>query len=867
MPKDDMIDDIIKYLEETEKLEEAAKLERAVSDRIMTNKGYRLNKKQLSGNLKKIKRELTMRPNILGVDFGIPPEKFGIYLETERHLYVPKYYGLNKFGSPKKDELVSGKEVSLEFKGKLRDYQEVAINKVKNAFNNVGGGMLSMGCGTGKCFAPGTKIMKSDFSMELVENLKIGDKLMGDDGKERTILELGNGSDVMYNVYNKISNVFYQVNSEHILCLKKANNPKIYEMTVQNYFLLPKSEQESLCGYKPIFNFGSGKSDEFLTKYTRFNVYLDEQNDIELSSYIRTFQNKEIMHFFYRNLVRFHDLFSENMMPLTEMVLSLVGIYFNRNKNMENYFQIYNYIWEMNNKAFDTTDINKNNNLLRIIEHENDNSNTTSYDISVTKLNSGSYYGFVIDGNHRFLLGDGSVTHNTVCALNLITQMKTRTLVIVNKEFLLSQWIERIEEYTDARIGIIQQKKCEIEDKDIIVGMLQTLSSKVYESGTFNSIGLVIFDEAHHISTKVFSRCLHQVTSKYMLGLSATPKRKDGLEMVFEYFIGPMIHELKSENPNKVKVQIASHRSNSDYYTPLKIGSYAPNGKQAYNIAGMINNIAEFEIRTKFICNKIVDLAAEQRCILVLSDRREHLKAMKDIVDKSGLECGLYLGAMKQSELKKSEEAQVLFATYGLVEEAFDLPKLNTLIFASPRTSIEQAIGRILRKQHAVSPLIFDIADQFANFSNQANTRRRYYKKKDYEIWDSNFYDGEQVDGWVLQDGARRKKNIMAASSSASSSTLPKKSKPGSLLDIAIAKATVAKTEAEELAIEAILSQDKKAKKSKKKLSLNQAGSSSGANGLDFSNKYYSSTKQTKISSYKTKEPKAPQECVLELSD
>ena len=123
----------------------------------------------------------------------------------------------------------------------------------------------------------------------------------------------------------------------------------------------------------------------------------------------------------------------------------------------------------------------------------------------------------------------------TVLALYLIGKLKKKTIVIVHKEFLVNQWKERIHQYLpDAKIGTIQGNKIDTEDCDIVIGMLQSLSMKDYPESLFNDYGFCIVDECHHIAAEVFSRSLSKVNSQFMLGLSATPKRKDGLSKVFE---------------------------------------------------------------------------------------------------------------------------------------------------------------------------------------------------------------------------------------------------------------------------------------------------------------------------------------------
>ena len=135
----------------------------------------------------------------------------------------------------------------------------------------------------------------------------------------------------------------------------------------------------------------------------------------------------------------------------------------------------------------------------------------------------------------------------TVLALKVIAELKKKTLVIVHKSFLMDQWQERIKQFLPtARVGIIQGETIDTEDKDIVLGMLQSISMKEYPHSLFQEFGLTILDEVHHLSAEVFSRALFKIVTQYMLGLSATMKRKDGLTHVFKMFLGDVIYSKKS---------------------------------------------------------------------------------------------------------------------------------------------------------------------------------------------------------------------------------------------------------------------------------------------------------------------------------
>ena len=152
----------------------------------------------------------------------------------------------------------------------------------------------------------------------------------------------------------------------------------------------------------------------------------------------------------------------------------------------------------------------------------------------------------------------------------------------------------------------------------------------------------------------------------------------------------------------------------------------------------MINQLAEDPIRLQLIIEQIQVCILEHRKILILSDRRNHLTECKEAIDKLGVcSTGYYVGGSKPETLKESEEKDVILGTYSMASEGMDIPLLNTVILATPKSDIEQSVGRILRqkKEHrVVDPLIIDIIDQTSNFKRQSLHRKRHYKKSNYII-------------------------------------------------------------------------------------------------------------------------------------
>jgi superfamily II DNA or RNA helicase len=212
--------------------------------------------------------------------------------------------------------------------------------------------------------------------------------------------------------------------------------------------------------------------------------------------------------------------------------------------------------------------------------------------------------------NHCVTVGFGGGLLELPCAwgktsasLYILSKLSKKTLVIVHKEFLMNQWIERIQQFLPkARIGKIQGQIIDIDDKDIVIGMLQSLSMKEYPASTFDSFGLTIIDEVHHISSEVFSNSLFKLVTKYMLGLSATMDRKDGTTKVFKMFLGDVIYKSEKKNNNPVEVRLVAYKVDDEEFNDT-ILDYR--GKPQNS--SMISKLCEYNRRTEFIIKTLCD--------------------------------------------------------------------------------------------------------------------------------------------------------------------------------------------------------------------------------------------------------------------
>jgi superfamily II DNA or RNA helicase len=324
----------------------------------------------------------------------------------------------------------------------------------------------------------------------------------------------------------------------------------------------------------------------------------------------------------------------------------------------------------------------------------------------------------------------------TVCALFIASNIQVPTIVLVHNTFLRDQWIDRISSFLpNARIGTVQGDKIDVENKDIIVAMLQSVALKEYDRSVFASIGMVIVDECHHIASEAFSRAVPKLTCKHMLGLSATPERKDKLMHVINWFLGPILY--KSDTADKVDagVRVEVYEFNTD---DEEFNTIIYNNSGVMFTTLMVNKLALFEPRNAFINEILEDVFADTtRQILVLTDRVEHTETILKNLPSEIREQSCVLGRKVSSKDRAEfcESKRILIATYQMVKEGFDVATLNTLVIATPRPDVDQIVGRILRVEkqtRKINPLIIDIVDSL--FRRQFQERLKLYKERNYHV-------------------------------------------------------------------------------------------------------------------------------------
>jgi hypothetical protein len=348
-------------------------------------------------------------------------------------------------------------------------------------------------------------------------------------------------------------------------------------------------------------------------------------------------------------------------------------------------------------------------------------------------------------------------TGKTVNAIYTLSKIKGKALIIVPSISLMDQWMSEINHFLpDATVGIIQGQKLkkDLASKDILIGMLQSLSKIDYPEELFENIKVTVFDEVQYLSTRCFSRVFFKVTSQISIGLSATPKRSDGTEYVFKWHIGDIVYESKEIRKGNTPT-IKLIKLDSKEYNEYSMINYK--GQKQLQYTTMISDLISMPKRNKLIVQVLKELVKTQEKILVMSERREHLSLLKTLFDdtstnddKQSLSTGLFLGSMKKKDLDQTILCKIIFATFTKFAVGVSVRDLDTLVLVTPKTFtdeekkstfnsknkndtniMEQSTGRIFRKNHKDTfPIIIDFCDNFSLYKNQSLKRRQFYTKR-----------------------------------------------------------------------------------------------------------------------------------------
>lgn len=332
----------------------------------------------------------------------------------------------------------------------------------------------------------------------------------------------------------------------------------------------------------------------------------------------------------------------------------------------------------------------------------------------------------------------------TVLGYHAAYVLGRKTLVITTKDDIYKQWIEGAQKFLGLaphEIGEIRGDKCEVNGTKFVVAMIHSLSKDgKYPEWIGNSFGLVIFDECHRVPAEQFSEVVDMFPAKLRLGMSATPNRSDGKELLIYAHIGPV--RAKTEAELLVPKVL---RFKSSWECPKVIRSDPDTGQKKVirlphepgKTTHLEKMMAADSVRNHLIAELIFSAYQKKRKVVIFSTLHEHLKALqrvcREAFEISGKEMGMYIGASTKAEKEAREKVKVkplIFTTFAMMSEGTSIDWLDTCIFAMPRSNVTQPVGRIRREYEGKGdPVVMDVCDYDSPvFSGYANSRLQWYK-------------------------------------------------------------------------------------------------------------------------------------------
>ena len=323
----------------------------------------------------------------------------------------------------------------------------------------------------------------------------------------------------------------------------------------------------------------------------------------------------------------------------------------------------------------------------------------------------------------------------TLMGSAIAAKLHAPTLVIVHKEDLAWQWHKTIKNcFRTAKLGHVQGDKWMFENRHLVTATAQTLYRRMdrLPAKFLDSFGMVIYDEGHRYPAQTFERVLRMFPSAYRLGVSATWRRKDGMECIWDWHVGRVEWRTAATRLTGSFAQIP-------WSTRLYDNMFKTYGR--INHTSWVSAISENDAYNAWLAEELSKGAEAGRKLLLVSDRIDQLRNLQQrIIRKGGaVTVGLYVGAIDNKrltteELDTAKTCDIILASYGMMAEGTDIPSLDTLFIGTPRTDVEQVVGRIQRhKDGKKNLLIVDPIFQTPYCIALARKRRLTYESLDFK--------------------------------------------------------------------------------------------------------------------------------------
>ncbi len=332
-----------------------------------------------------------------------------------------------------------------------------------------------------------------------------------------------------------------------------------------------------------------------------------------------------------------------------------------------------------------------------------------------------------VEGSHvkEFgILEAGTGSGKTIMALAIIAARRQPTLILVHTKELLYQWQDRIKDFLGIEAGLIGGGHFDIQP--VTVGIVNSVRAHLHK--LTDKFGHLVVDECHRVPSTMFTETVSAFPAKYMLGLSATPYRRDGLDKLIGWYIGS----------HRVSVNTAILQQVGAVLRP-KIISRETNFNYSYNddYSTMVSALVNDEERNDLIAGDIEDQAEQGGLSLVVSDRTEHLKTLEAMTGLTG--SAILTGKTPAKQRKQivadlhGGKVRILFSTLSLIGEGFDCPNMDCLFLTTPikfSGRLTQTVGRVLRPAEGKIPTVYDYIDtRVGLLKHQARARQKIYNE------------------------------------------------------------------------------------------------------------------------------------------
>lgn len=746
--------------------------------------------------------------------------------KPNNEVIVPYTFGNILLGTHinSKKQYPSGK---FNFRGTLRPHQVPIVEEASGHLNSYGTTTLGVFPGCGKCLAPGTEVLMYNGTKKKVEDIIVGDLLMGDDSTPRKVLSTTSGEDNMYEI-SPIEGESFTVNEPHILTLYASCHGKVAKSKHRfrvSWFNGDKIEAKSFDTREEAETYSnyvkeniSNIHDVPLVKYLKFpvgikhilksfwvpveypeqdvpidpyflGIWLGDGNnrvtnvDNEIIEYCRKYALNEGLNFnqkpqdpisyvitgnnlknTLRRKMQDLNLFMNKHIPHIYKTNSrairlrlLAGLVDSDGYQVKNCYEI---IQKREQLARDILDLCRSlgfaafikkveksclykgerkygtyymvrfygvgsENIPVLLERKRSkprlqkkNPLVTGFD--VIPKGKGKYYGFMIDGNGRFLLGSYMVTHNTIMSAYLASGLGGLTLVVYPIKVVEPGWLNTFKQFTDASVWL-NDGKIPLPSSCNVILTMDTQFHKIPQE-VLKMVRILVIDEAHMFCVPSRTHCLLGTTPQYVIACTATLKRDDGMEQIIHSVCGKQGIFIKS--PKRFTV----YRLFTGIKTPIEKNK---NGDADWS--KLVKRLCEDPLRNAFI----IDLVKRnyQHKIMILTWNKNHAYFLQKVLSEHGISTDVLAGTKSTYR-----DSRVLVGTISKIGTGFDEAmacpdwggqKSNMMILTGSTKSLsglEQITGRVFRSSF---PTIIDLVDDNRICKRHWTQRRKWYEDPD----------------------------------------------------------------------------------------------------------------------------------------